>query len=83
MNQFTAMLGALKAPLDFLEHFDAQEALDAGLDRSTVKQWETIHNVYLAPTKWARQQRHAAHAARPPRSLILLLSSHVCLRGIA
>lgn len=64
MNQFTALLGALKAPLDFLEHFDAQEALDAGLDRSTVKQWETIHNVYLAPTKWTRQQRHAAHAAR-------------------
>ena len=58
------MLGSLKAPLDFLEHFDAQEALDAGLDRSTVKKWETIHTVYLAPTKWTRQQRHAAHAAR-------------------
>lgn len=64
MNPFTAMLGSLKAPLDFLEHFDAQQALDAGLDRSTVKKWETIHTVYLAPTKWTRQQRHAAHAAR-------------------
>ena len=64
MNQFTAMLGALKAPLDFLEHFDAQEAFDAGLDRPTVKRWETIHKIYLAPTKWSRQQKYAAEAAR-------------------
>ncbi|MCT1451384.1 HNH endonuclease [Corynebacterium sp. p3-SID1145] len=64
MNQFTAMLGSLKTPLDFLEHFDAQEALDAGLDGSTVKKWETIYAVYLAPTKWTRQQRYSAHAAR-------------------
>ena len=64
MNQFTAVLGSLKAPLDFLEHFNAQEALDAGLDRATVKKWESFHTVYLSPTKWTRQQRYAAHAAR-------------------
>jgi len=64
MNQFTALLGALKAPLDFLEHFNAQEAFDAGLDRTTVKRWETIHKIYLAPTKWSRQQKYAAQAAR-------------------
>lgn len=64
MNSFTAMLGSLKDPLEFLEHFDAQEALDAGFDSSTVRKWGTIHEVYFKRTKWSRQQAFAVSAAR-------------------
>lgn len=64
MNSFTAMLRSLKDPLDFLEHFDAQEALNAGFDPATVRKWGTIHAVYLTQTKWSRQQANAVTAAR-------------------
>lgn len=67
MNTFTAELKSLKDPLGFLEHFNAQEALDAGLSSRTVKEWGTIHEVYLAKTKWSRQQARAAEAARKGR----------------
>lgn len=64
MNPFTTLLGALKSPLDFLTHFDRQEALDAGVDPAMVRKWEKIHDVYLGPTKWTRQQSGAVAAAR-------------------
>lgn len=64
MNPFTAVLGSLKNPIDFLEYFDSQEAIDAGLDTATVRKWETVRNTYFGPTKWTRKQKQAREAAR-------------------
>lgn len=64
MNPFTAVLGSLKDPIGFLEYFDFQEAIDAGLDYATVKKWEMVHTAYFGPTKWTRKQAQARVAAR-------------------
>lgn len=64
MNPFTTLLGLHRKPLDFLAHFDREEALNAGMDPALVKKWGVVHNVYFGRTKWSAQQKRASIAAQ-------------------
>lgn len=64
MNPFTTLLGLHRKPLDFLAHFDREEALNAGMDPALVKKWGVVHNVYFGRTKWSAQQKRARIAAQ-------------------
>ena len=62
---FTDMIAALRrTALDDLEHFDREQALDAGFSRSTVLNWQRVHKAYYGPTTSAQKQRLALSAAQ-------------------
>lgn len=67
MSPFSALLGSLTNPLDFLADFNRQEALDAGVAPTVVNAWAKIHAVYIQPTSWSRHQARAIAAARKGR----------------
>lgn len=52
------------AALDTLAGFDKQAALDAGIEPGKVRDWATLHDVYLTPTTAHRQQARAVELVR-------------------
>lgn len=83
MNTFTDLVDNTRGHIDALEHFDAYQALDAGIDPATVKNWKTIHATYFGPTTCPAQQRLGRELARSHRvslaklGLIERLTAHV------
>lgn len=62
MNPFESFLQS--ATIDVLEHFDKQQALDAGFSPSKVREWEHAHEAYFGTTNSAAKQRQALEKAR-------------------
>lgn len=56
MNTFTELVGHTAGRIDALELFDAQVALDAGLDSATVNRWRRLHEVYFGKARSRRGQ---------------------------
>ena len=50
--------------VDFLEHFDRQQLLDAGFSPRRVGEWRKVHTILFGTTKWTAKQRQAVARAR-------------------
>lgn len=62
MNPFEQFLQT--ANIDVLEHFNKQQALDAGIPPNKVREWQLAHEVYYGAATSAAKQRQALDKAR-------------------
>lgn len=67
--------------LEFLEHFDRQQLVDAGFSPRRIGEWRMVHTVYFGATKWTAKQREA-RARAPGLNLDQLVMIEKKLRHI-